>query len=579
MCIAMLAVFGTASTFAQTSASQSATSAATFRLFENDLDYAFDVTRFGLVKKDLYSASLWKNTELNLLATKKIGPLYFGFQFTGDLYNKVGTLATTNTDTGLNYGDMVEVTTQELLGNDNSVLGTNRTRKEKKENSTSTSNEINAFIGVGNGLGIIATAYHYNSITKSTYNPPTPIFTSAAGWDDLSTIASVSAANNSFQQITNGSNVIWEESTEYKEGWNGSHYLQPAATVGFRFNLGKVVFRPYAEIWGTFYTGGFDSAETYYKKAIGSGNPTYQGIPEVEEYKYWAFINGTNYTGLGILGGVLADMNGITVGVRYQFYSRLYSNKYIDLDGKEKTVAGTTYTYLHTSYYTDDTVPRDTKEEEIRAYQTTATTYLYQMLTPVISYHTSPSSDVTLAFAFKPSIYLTNKTYQETGESKKVVTYNDPNDDPSKDYVDTEIKSHQGAKTTADIFEVKPLLQGAVQYAIKPGKLILNLGAEASIANFISVARNVTRSGLDSYENIKVWGDGTTVRNYLSSLGTTRTETSRSLANLNAMSLSVKAGLCWLFSNAVRMDLLFGNGTSSNIIDASSLTLQFVMTK
>jgi len=581
LCLVLVAIMSPGMLAAQTVFSRSATANATQFLFNNDIDWSSDVTNFAEAGKTLYVGSLWESNTLNFRAAQRLGPLYFSAYARGSIFDSQGNLGSNSDDTSVPYNDEAGVSTQEILGNDNAVLGIDRTSSDRKRKTNSSENTFDVLVGLANGIGVAGTVYQGSSKVYSTYNPPTNPFNSAsATWNSL-TLTPTAGSFDSLQQVTSGSTVISEISTDYKDGHDGYSYLSPIVRAGLRLPLGQLILRPYAKLGFDFYSDTIDSQITYYEKAIGSGYATYAGISEVDEYRKTVFTYGGTFTSLSAIAGLDVDMGDeVNLGVSYSLYTRIYGNKYTDETGTEKRVSGFAYNLLETKYETDVTVPGDTQVTDTKAYQATTATHTKHGLYPSIVYKTKPVEGLTLAAGLAPSMTLTTKKYQETGKAVQVITYTDPDADPANDGVQTITKTHAGPTTTATIFTADPYLTGALQYVIKPDKLIFNLGAQAAVESFVSAKRTVTQPGLDNLDDTTVDGAGAVTHNAnLSSLGGTRNETSYSLADFSKVDLSVTAGFCWTLTSTTTLDILFGSGTTSNKIDASSLTFQLVVRK
>lgn len=531
-------------------ATQSLSAYATNKLFLNDVDKVSDVTRFSEVEKGLFVLTLDSPTYLRVDYATRFNPLFLNFYYSGNVF-----------DFTKQYFNTYETDPEE------DVIGANILEEKVTKNpdplgddydkETSTSNNFfDVTVGFG-AIGIAASIEQYSSVEIDNLyddpdNPPNGYETSTTTTDSEGNILTEDTKERT-----------WEESTSS---------IIPRIRVGTVLPLGNMIVRPYIGVGVSFYDKVTTDKYSNVVRDVNAGAADYTGITGVTYYTDEFTQENNTYTSIMPLIGASVAMGDLSFGLAYRLGIILFGSKYTDENGKDQVAKGSAKTEKIVEYTYTPTATTESIDTNCSAFDYS---YSSHTVVPYIEY-TMPEKDrLALAFKFVPQIDILNEAYTYNKSDKNTTITNNASSDPALDTtVVTEVNDRDSLYEFSSLI-INPVVSGAAQYMILPGKLGFNVGVTANLTDFLKQTTERTKKGVKTTETTTTDGNGSVTSTFTSDIGDPYEETGKLDVQVNQINLALKAGLTWNLTDWAYMDLLLS--TSNMEIDASKFRVQFVI--
>ncbi len=539
---------------------QSNTNTATEGIFKTDVDKVFSVTDFSEIQAGMLGYIRLNGTSLDLGYARKLGGLYLGGFYAGNIV-------------GYFPYDFQQVNTTYLLDPVDAIIGTTTQTLHSMGASTSHFNAVGAMLGFGT-IGVQPGVWETSSASTNKFTVNAYAFNSGSTTFNLvdAIIATGASNSDSVTQTTDAAGtVIAESSTLYDNGvfaQEGLNSVNPWVNAGAELALGSVVLKPEVSLTVSFEKGETTAGVTTVTKSIGSGLPAYNSIADVLTYDRRMASAATGFIDLNggvgvtaILGASSATQTQVSLG--YSLGSLpLYNNSYTDLDGAAQHTNGRVWTWGR-DQYDIDALTHAVTVDTYRVIQFESRQYSSHTVLPGIQMTTRASDAFSYGFSFMPSVVISNETLATTGVARWTQTLRENPDvvTPGTDYVSVENKTFTGSTVAESILTVNLPLAGAIQYYVVPSLVRLNGGVTATLPRWRSTKTTTTRPGLSTDAIHTTLADGTVVQDtYIDTLGSTRVESQDMFDSWSQANVDGSLGVTWFITKAVTLDLLLNAG-------------------
>lgn len=500
---------------------------ATASVFSNDVDNYLNVNNFSKVTFDKnFAFAGLQNSNLNLGYATKIGSLYIGAWYAGDVANMVNGQET----------DVSVLTTPSVVNDVVSSTSTTTTKTLATDNPFITDNTVNVLVGVaGMGFKLGFTESLSSYVADSTAGG----LTSGAA---ISTVTTDTADTS-------------VASTVYSNTSKVSGYMTPSIQWGTNLTIGDMILKPNATVSVAFNQNSAGYTKDVTKTVAGSVPYGFTTTNIVSSTNNGSIEPNANLNAK--LSFAKVDGGQATIGLTYEFDMPLYG------DGtKVSTVQ------------TDNTIgTADTTKTVANSVKTTATFEMTNTVTPAVYYTKDFGDQFSIGCNASAAVKIYNKKATPTTVKTTTTTYDKYSQDPADDYVQTIVETTPDDTSETTTLSVTPKINLGFIYKLVPNKLSLNGGYAIAAPIYTTSTVSKTRTAAYSKTTTTVSNGVTTNTTTATGSGVDaedpRTETQTVTTTVSQLSGTLYFGPTFNFTDNFALDAVasLGTGGTASIID------------
>lgn len=544
---------------AQTSATAggSLTGDVTNSLFKEDRDNYLNTTDWSKVEKNVIFVDFGKPTNnafpFDIGTGFILGKAFVGIGYTQSMVDNKN--QTTSLDETVNYAVPV-------------ITG-----YETTKTYSMTGNDHNATYGITGlfGIGFIGVRNEFKYTINETqrYYDPTTFngnYTATQGTE---------VVKKTGDTVTSEINTVFAASKKDSSTW------YDRAGVGLNL-LPDLSLKVAASALVQYYAnGGYAgvSKEVTKRDPTATAYPTYNGKAGVYYYSKETSAYAPSYLEITPSANAsvklkMGDVFSLTPYLGYGMVLRLFSNKYVDLGGGEKTVEGVAYDTYKKEYTLGTTLNTlankfdDTRVETWNAY-TDVKSYMQNQIAPALTLNADFSERFSFAAKVTPMFTLTSEASKSQMNSRTVTTYDDGAGATGVgSYVQTANTLGQVTDVKTERMSINNKLEVGAKFFMIPKKLRINLGTTVSNDLGSWQTQTTSKIGVGRTTTVKDWGaaDKVDTTTYSPNSTITITEASKQVyTSTGSITTVYETGLTWFYDDNLSMDLKSAGGDIWNL--------------
>lgn len=503
-------------------AQSSSTNTATAGVFTTDADKFMEPADYSTLDMDKSLFFAEYNENLGLGFAKKLGSLYLGTYYTGNVLRLD------------NPSDSIEVMTTDALLDGQLAGTTTETVHSTNSSFKNTYNNFSVLIGLANmgfELGV---------------------------WENFRFSDKMDENNDRKSENTrDGSKVV---SSEYTDISLVQGRLSPSLDWGMRLPVGNMTLKPQVSLNAAFDLSSEEYTNTTYTEAFGV--KTTQAVAVTKNAL--GSMSPSAYIGLAIEStGKKGSKNEFYVG--YMGEKPIYSNEYTNAFGVKETVDGTAESKTTTSSTTGVDGNGSFNETKVDVSGSVKEITEFNNFGH-IGFKTNKDFNEKVAYGFSARIAVNYGTSTEvdTWKSTKKIsqTYDSPSVAGNNNYVQEDTYSNSPRTTKTTILQVIPTIATGLKFQAIPGVLSFNAGVSVDVSPFVRSLQTITKDSFEQQKTVRTFSNGQ-VQNWMwVSDNATREEAQNLQYDWDVYNASAAAGLTLTVTPNVVVDtaLTSGNG-------------------